>query len=211
MLQGCHSNYTRTNSKIVGSVALYSKHIAIAVLFTNVNLVFDALAKLTINFKTANVRPRVQMGLSADFWVELAGMAIVFGLVIVAIPKYRAYKVNTALAHRLRVEISNNIKFVLPNIADTSVQRINADGQLANDSTALKIGLHQLDAVMGRAEVLYSEERERVARFRNGFHALIARYDAGELLSDMTEDLILLGERIVLDLKENGLLSTIGR
>lgn len=151
------------------------------------------------------------MGLSADFWIELAGMAIVFCLVIVAIPKYRAHKVNTALAHRLRVEISDNIKFVLPNIADTSVQRLDANGRLSNDSTALKIGLHQLDSVMGRAEILYSEERDRVARFRNGFHALIARYDAGELLSDMTEDLILLGERIILDLKENGLLSTIGR
>jgi hypothetical protein len=151
------------------------------------------------------------MGLSTNFWIELAGMAIAFGLVIVAIPKYRAYKVKTARAHRLRIEISDTIKFVLPNIADTSVQRINADGQLSSDSTALKIGLHQLDTVMARAEVLYTEERERVERFRNGFHALIARYDAGGLLSDMTEDLILLGERIILDLKENGLLSTIGR
>jgi len=149
------------------------------------------------------------MGLSLSFWLELAGMAIFFVLVIVAIPKYRAYKVNTARAHRLRIEISDNIKFVLPNIADTSVQRLNADGSLSNDSTALKIGLHQLDMVIRRAEVLYSDERERVGRFRNGLHALISRYDAGQLLSEMTEDLILLGERIILDLKENGLLNTI--
>jgi len=80
---------------------------------------------------------------------------------------------------------------------------------LSNDSTALKIGLHQLDTVIQRIDILYSEERERVERFRNGLHALIARYDAGKLLSDTSEDLILLGERIVLDLKENGLLSTI--
>jgi len=150
------------------------------------------------------------MGLSADFWIELAGMAFVFALVIIAIPKYRAYKVKTASAHRLRVEISDNIKFVLPNIADTSVQHVGADGRFSNDSTALKIGLHQLDSVMTHSDVLYSEERERVARFRNGLHALIARYDTGELLSDMTEDLILLGERIILDLRENGLLSTLG-
>jgi len=127
------------------------------------------------------------MGLSLSFWLELAGMAIFFVLVI----------------------ISDNIKFVLPNIADTSVQRLNADGSLSNDSTALKIGLHQLDMVIRRAEVLYSDEHERVGRFRNGLHALIARYDAGQLLSEMTEDLILLGERIILDLKENGLLNTI--
>ena len=138
-------------------------------------------------------------------------MSIAFGLVIVAIPKYRAYKVNTARAHRLRVEVSESIKFMLPNIAATSIQRLDADGKLANDSTALKIGLHQLDTVMTRAAVLHSEESDRVARFRNGLHALIARYDAGELLSTMTEDLILLGERIILDLRENGLLSTIGR
>jgi hypothetical protein len=151
------------------------------------------------------------MGLSASFWIELVGMAIIFGLIIVAIPKYRAYKINTARAHRLRIEISDTIKFVLPNIADTSVQRLSADGQLLSDSTALKIGLHQLDTVMVRSEVLFTEERERVARFRNGYHVLIARYDAGQLMSDMTEDIILLGERIILDLRENGLLSTLSR
>lgn len=139
------------------------------------------------------------------------GMAVAFVLVIVAIPKYRAHKISSASAHRLRVEISDKIKFLLPNIAATSVQRINADGQLSSDSTALKIGLHQLDTVITREALLYSEERERVARFRNGLHALIARYDGGELLSIMTEDLILLGERIVLDLSENGVLSTLGR
>ncbi len=150
------------------------------------------------------------MGLSLDFWIELIVMIFAFGVIIIAIPKYRAYRRKTALAHQLRVEVSDNIKFVLPNIADTSVQRINAVGQLSNDSTALKIGLHQLDTVMQRIEILYSEERERVERFRNGLHAFIARFDAGELISDRSEDLILLGERIILDLKENGLLSTIG-
>ena len=149
------------------------------------------------------------MNLSVSFWLELAAMAIAFILVIVAIPKYRTYKINRALAHRLRVEISDNIKFVLPNIADTSVQRLDATGSLISDSTALKIGLHQLDTTLRRSGVLYSDELQRVGRFRNGLHALIARYDASELHSDATEDLILLGERIILDLKENGLLSTL--
>lgn len=151
------------------------------------------------------------MGLSISFWLELTGMAAALVTVIIAIPKYRAYKIKTARAHRLRIEISDNIKFVLPNIADTSVQRIDANGQSSNDSAALKIGLHQLDTIITRTEVLYSEEKRRVESFRNGLHTLIVRHNAGDLLSAMTEDLILLGERIILDLKENGLLITISR
>ncbi|MFT6407906.1 MAG: hypothetical protein ACJAQ6_001322 [Arenicella sp.] len=151
------------------------------------------------------------MSLSLDFWLDLAGVAIVFALVIVAIPKYRDYKIKTAAAHRLRVEVSDNIKMVLPNIAATSVQKIGADGRLLNDSTALKFCLFRLDTLIATLDVLYSEERDRVARFRNGLHALIGSYDAGKLMSVATEDLILLGERIVEDLRENGLLSTQAR
>jgi hypothetical protein len=151
------------------------------------------------------------MSLSIDFWLDLAGVAIIFALMIIAIPKYRAYKINTAHAHRLRVEVSDNIKMVLPNIAATSIQKIDTNGQLANDSTALKFCLFQLDTLISTLDVLYSEERARVARFRNGLHALIGNYDAGRLMSEATEDLILLGERIIEDLRENGLLSTVTR
>jgi hypothetical protein len=151
------------------------------------------------------------MSLSLDFWLDLAGVAILFALVIIAIPKYRAYKIKTALAHRLRVDVSENIKMVLPNIAATSVQKIGADGRLLSDSTALKFCLFQLDTLIATLDVLYSEERDRVVRFRNGLHALIGNYDAGKLMSVATEDLILLGERIVEDLRENGLLSTLNR
>ncbi len=151
------------------------------------------------------------MGLSMSFWLELSGLAIVFIMIIVAIPKYRAHKKRSAAAHRLRIEVSDNIKIVLPNIAATSVQTIQPSGQVSNDSTALKFCLFQLDGLISNFDVLYSDEQERVARFRNGLHVLIGSYDAGNLMSVATEDLILLGERIVEDLRENGLLSTVKR
>ncbi|MGK0373676.1 MAG: hypothetical protein ACJA2E_000143 [Arenicella sp.] len=151
------------------------------------------------------------MSLSLDFWLDLAGVAIVFALIIVAIPKYRAYKIKSAHAHRLRVEVSDNIKMVLPNIAATSIQKVDARGQHTKDSTALKFCLFQLDTLIATLDVLYSEERDRVARFRNGLHVMIGNYDAGKLMSVATEDLILLGERIIEDLRENGLLSTVTR
>ena len=100
---------------------------------------------------------------------------------------------------------------VLPNIAATSIQTLDASGHVSRDSTALKFCLFQLDDLILKFDILYSEERQRVSRFRNGLHGLIGRYDAGELLSMATEDLILLGERIIEDLRENGLLSTVQR
>ena len=91
------------------------------------------------------------------------------------------------------------------------MQTLDEHGRVSNDSTALKFCLFQLDALIARYEVLYSDEQTRVSKYRNGLHALIGDFDAGNHLSGATEDLILLGERIVEDLRENGLLSTVTR
>ena len=149
------------------------------------------------------------MSLSADFWIELAAIALGFAMVIVAIPRYRRYRVNKTKAHHLRVEFSNSIKMSLPNIAATSMQTLDQFGRVANDSTALKFCLIELDGLITRFDILYSDEQSRVSKFRNGLHALIGHYNKGTQPSEETEELILLGERIVEDLRENGLLSTV--
>lgn len=151
------------------------------------------------------------MTFSANFWIEFGAILLAFIAVIVAIPWYRKYQINRARAHHLRIEFSDNIKMSLPNIASTLMQTLDEHGRVANDSTALKFCLFQLDALIARYEVLYSDEQTRVSKYRNGLHALIGNFDAGNNLSDATEDLILLGERIVEDLRENGLLSTVTR
>lgn len=151
------------------------------------------------------------MTFSANFWIELFAILLAFVAVIIAIPKYRAYQVNRARAHHLRIEFSDNIKMSLPNIASTSMQTLDDKGRVVNDSTALKFCLFQLDALIARYEVLFADEQTRVSKYRNGLHALIGNFDAGNHLTDATEDLILLGERIVEDLRENGLLSTVTR
>ena len=149
------------------------------------------------------------MSLSLNFWIELAAIALGFVIVIIAIPRYRLYTVNKAKAHHLRVEFSDSIKMSLPNIAATSLQTLDEHGRVVNDSTALKFCLIQLDGLIAKFDILYSDEQSRVSKYRNGLHALIGHYDEGSQPSEATEDLILLGERIVEDLRENGLLSTV--
>jgi len=130
------------------------------------------------------------MSLSLNFWIELAAIALGFVIVIIAIPRYRLYTVNKAKAHHLRVEFSDSIKMSLPNIAATSLQTLDEHGRVVNDSTALKFCLIQLDGLIAKFDILYSDEQRSQP-------------------SEATEDLILLGERIVEDLRENGLLSTV--
>ena len=151
------------------------------------------------------------MGLSLDFWLELVAIAICFGVIIVLIPKYRAYSINKTKAVGLRVRISETIKLSLPALAATSIQTLDDMGRVVRDSGALHFYSKQLAKQKSESHVLYEDERERVQRFVDQFNSLIVSYDAGQLGSGATEDLVLLGERILLDLKENGLLSTIKR
>lgn len=151
------------------------------------------------------------MDLSLDFWLELVAIAVCFGVTIVLIPKYRTYSINKAKAVGLRVRISETIKLSLPALAATSIQTLDDMGRVVKDSGALHFYSKQLANQRSESHVLYDDERERVQRFIYQFNSLISRYDVGQLGSTTTEDLILLGERILLDLKENGLLSTVKR
>ena len=151
------------------------------------------------------------MGLSLDFWLELIAIAACFALVIIWIPKYRAYSLNKLKAVNLRVRISETIKLSLPAIAATSMQTIDATGKLVLDSRALHFYSRQLQNHRSEAHVLYEDELKRVQKFIDKFTLLIQEYDGGRLGSGDAEDLLLLGERILLDLKENGLLSTVKR
>ncbi len=149
------------------------------------------------------------MNLSLNFWVELVAIAVCFGVIITLIPKFRAYSINKAKAVALRVRVSETIKLSLPAVASTSIQTIDAMGQPLKDARALRFYSQQLEGQLLEAFVLYEDERERVQRFMDKYTRLIQAYESDTLGSDLTEDLLLLGERILVDLKENGLLSTI--
>lgn len=151
------------------------------------------------------------MNLSLNFWAELIAIAVLFAIVITIIPKYRAHSVNKAKAVKLRVRISETINLSLPPIAATSIQTLDVSGQAIKDSGAIRHYSKQLAGQVAEASVLYEDERERVQRFLTKFETLTQAYEADNLGSETTEDVLLLGERILLDLKENGLLSTIKR
>ena len=149
------------------------------------------------------------MGLSLDFWLELAAIAVCFAVVITLIPKYRQHTINKAKAVSLRVQISEIIKLSLPAVAATSIQTLDDTGRVIRDSEALHYYSARLVDQRTESHVLYSDERERVQMFIDQLMTLIQAYDSGQLGSTTTEELLLLGERILLDLKENGLLSTV--
>lgn len=150
------------------------------------------------------------MNLSLNFWVELIALALLFGLVVYLMPRIRAYSIRKQQAINLRVRISDRINASLPGIALTAGKLNASNGQLATDTNTLEFALQRLKALMTEASVLYSDESERVQRFIDSLEKVTIDFTSGRARLTETEDLLLLGQRILLDLKENGLLSTTG-
>lgn len=151
------------------------------------------------------------MGLSLDFWFELIAIGIAFAVIITLIPKYRNHSINKARAIDLRLRISETIQLSLPAIAATSIQTLSPSGEAIKDSQAMHFYSQKLLVHNSNAQVLYADERDRVQRFLDKFVLLIDDFEQDLQRSGATEDLLLLGERILLDLKENGLLSIVKR
>lgn len=150
------------------------------------------------------------MNLSLNFWVELIALALLFGLVVYLMPRIRTYSIRKQQAINLRVRISDRINASLPGIALTAGKLNASNGQLATDTNTLEFALQRLKALMTEASVLYSDESERVQRFIDSLEKVTVDFTSGRARLTETEDLLLLGQRILLDLKENGLLSTTG-
>lgn len=146
------------------------------------------------------------MILSLDFWLELLTIALIFGLVIYFMPRIRNYTLHKNQAVNLRVRISERINASLPAIAATVVSS-DINSQLTSQRNDLGFTLQRLKALMTESSVLYSDERERVERFIDAMTKVNSDVAYGITRQEETEDLLLMGQRILLDLKENGLLS----
>lgn len=150
------------------------------------------------------------MNLSLNFWVELIALVLLFGLVIYSMPRIRTYSIRKQQAINLRVRISERINGCLPGIAIAAGHLRDSTNQLAPQTDTLDFTLQRLRALMTESSVLYSDERDRVQRFIDAMQKMINDFESAKYNKTETEELLLLGQRILLDLKENGLLSSVG-
>jgi hypothetical protein len=148
------------------------------------------------------------MIMSLDFWLELIAIALLFALVIYLMPRIRNYSLHKQQAVNLRVRISERISACLPAIAATMAST-DLSSHLASKGNTLEFALQRLKALMTESAVLYSDESERVQRFIDDMTKVLSDFNAGKSRRLETEDLVLSGQRILLDLRENGLLSSI--
>jgi hypothetical protein len=149
------------------------------------------------------------MMMSLDFWTELIAIALLFALVIYLMPRIRNYSLHKQQAINLRVRISERISACLPAIAATMASS-DINSQLTSKGNTLEFALQRLKALMTESSVLYSDESARVQRFIDDMTKILGDFNTGKSRRVETEDLVLSGQRILLDLKENGLLSSVG-
>ena len=148
------------------------------------------------------------MNMTLNFWLELIAIVLLFALVIYVMPRIRNYSLRKQQAINLRVRISERINGSLPIIASV-LTSVDPTGD-TNTGNALEFALQRLKALMTESSVLYSDESERVQRFIDAMGAVMVDLESGGSRRDDVEDLLLSGQRILLDLKENGLLRPAG-
>lgn len=149
------------------------------------------------------------MNLSLNFWVELIALALLFGGLLYLMPRIRSYTIRKEQAVNLRNRISDRIKDCLPDIASSARQGLLVSATESSELSALNFSSQRLKALMTESSVLYSDERDRVQRFIDALENIKYDFSIGQANKVDVEDLILLGQRILLDLKENGLLSSV--
>ena len=137
--------------------------------------------------------------MSADFWIDLTIALAAFAAVIMALPQFRGRVIRRVKARFLRPRLIASLQRLIGLIAVS----IEADEQLlAHRSDALQKASDELDAFLPSESVLYSDERKNLELFRMRLAPMMPDIKLGAPRSRELEDLILLGQRIVSDLRE---------
>lgn len=142
--------------------------------------------------------------MSTAFWFEL--VLAVFGFVgfIILVLKFKAGLLQRAKARQLRKLLVPELKAVLPALAAQLYQSeydINPYSQNGGAITQFHLGL---DHLLTQSSVMFPEERETLTEFSSALRSLLPSFQSGTLARAATEDLLLLGQRAVHEMTENG-------
>ncbi len=143
-----------------------------------------------------------------NFLQALASISACFAAIVALIPIFRSSAARKAKARNLRMRIATKITRLKPTFAKISDKHSNPLQPVILSNEELKEILGQLESLLAESESLYPEEQDKISQFVANLELMIPLYIAEELDSDGAENLILLGERSINELEENGMLST---
>ena len=138
--------------------------------------------------------------MSLDFWLDLLLAVCVFAAFMLALPQVRMRLLQRLKARVLRPKLAATLQRLLGLMAQ-SVEPIEV--ALEARSNVLQSAVSDFQAFKPQEIALYSDEQASLERFRVKLFSMLPYIKAGGPRTRELEDLILLGQRIVSDLREN--------
>jgi hypothetical protein len=146
--------------------------------------------------------------MSPGFWLELLLALAGFFSVVLLLPKLKAWFVRRAEAQKLRPVMTSMVQqllsmFLLEVRSRGPGAMGSIDGNQEKNSAYLRAAIQKFDEFLPQATVLSKEEQSSLQIFSAGIKAQLRNIKAGTAFNHEVEDLILLGQRLVIDLKEH--------
>ena len=143
-----------------------------------------------------------------NYSAVLASISACLAAIVALIPIYTASTARKAKARNLRMRIATKLTRIRPTFAAISSEYDDSSASVILDSDGLVKVLEQLEALLVESESLLPKEQDRISAFVANLELMIPMCRAGELSSDEAVNLILLCDRVIAELEENGMLST---
>jgi hypothetical protein len=146
--------------------------------------------------------------MTPGFWLELLLALAGFVGVVLLLPKIKIWFTQRAKAKKLRPVFTTMVQqllsmFVLEVRSNGPGAMESIDSNQTNNAAYLRAAIQQFDEFLPQAIVVSKEEQLSLQQFSAGIKAQLANIKAGTAFSHEVEDLILLGQRLVIDLKEH--------
>ena len=143
-----------------------------------------------------------------EIWQALASIAACFAAIVALIPIFQANLARKAKANNLRMRIATKLLRIRPTFAAISDKHEDPPSKVILTNEGLVHILGQLETLLSETESLYPVEQDRISQYVANLELMMPMHKSGELGSDGAENLILLGDRVISELGENGFLHT---
>jgi len=141
---------------------------------------------------------------SSAFWVELILALIGLAVSITLVLKFKRNLLQRRKARHLREILVPEVEAVLPELAAQLYMHEKDENPFQYNGEKITQFCGRLDSWLKQSTVLFPEERATLNQFSSELSLILPSFQAGGPSRLATEELILLGQRVVHEMTEHG-------
>lgn len=143
--------------------------------------------------------------MSINFWIKLVSALVLFGMAIASIQLYKSELVRDLRARWLRRKIVPLVQSILPLLIEQAQLSEQSDATMLGHNYELMRQRADLESLFVRAKPLFDQERKTIAELLARLASLTTQFDQQRVVRLDLENTVLLGQRVIQELREIGL------